>query len=57
MTTYNILFQLGFLVIALNWFLCINLAWKYNNKAFMYLAFMITVAYVIVGSAVIGLAQ
>lgn len=55
MALYDILFQLGFVLIALNWFLCINIAWKYNNKAFLYLALMITVMYVIIGSTVVGL--
>lgn len=57
MTLYDILFQLGFVLISLNWFLCINIAWKYDNKVFLYLALMITIMYVIIGSTVIGLTR
>lgn len=57
MTNLDILFQLGFLLIALNWFLCIHLAWKHDNKTWLYIASILTILYVMIGSTVIAITQ
>lgn len=54
----NILFELikyGSLMIVIMWFMCIDLARRQNNQAWLYIALFVTSVYVFIAASVIGL--